>query len=107
MARLEELTRGVIVKGILPNQSITVIDAKWYEGDVIELTYKDADGQPYTELLLRERESTLEIVQKGRPWSFDGDGALLRLVSEAHRIRLAHLFDPLLGSAHWAMNPRT
>jgi superfamily II DNA or RNA helicase len=97
MARLEELTRGVMVKGILPNQNITVIDAKWYEGDVVELTYKDADGQPYTELLLRERESTLEIVQEGRPWSFDGDGALLRLVSEAHRIRLAHLFDPLLA----------
>jgi SNF2 family DNA or RNA helicase len=97
MASLEELTRGVMIKGILPNQNITVIDAKWYEGDVIELTYKDADGQPYTELLLRDRESTLEIVQEGRPWSFDGDGALLRLVSEAHRIRLAHLFDPLLA----------
>lgn len=33
----------------------------------------------------------------GRPWSFDGDGALFRLVSEAHRIRLAHLFDPMLA----------
>src|SRR5207247_7911122 len=28
---------------------------------------------------------------------FDGDGSLLRLVSEAHRIRLAHLFDPVLA----------
>ena len=27
----------------------------------------------------------------------DGDGALFRLVSEARRIRLAHLFDPLLA----------
>jgi hypothetical protein len=34
------------------------------------------------------------VVQEGRPWSFDGDGSLLRLVSEADRIRLAHLFDP-------------
>jgi superfamily II DNA or RNA helicase len=33
----------------------------------------------------------------GRPWSFDGDGKLFRLVSEAHRINLAHLFDPLLA----------
>ena len=32
-----------------------------------------------------------------RPWSFDGDGAAFRLVSEAHRIRLAHLFDPVLA----------
>ena len=37
------------------------------------------------------------MVGAGRPWSFDADGALLRLVSEAHRIRLAHLFDPYLA----------
>jgi hypothetical protein len=36
-------------------------------------------------------------VELGRPWSFDGDGAAFRLVSEAHRIRLAHLFDPVLA----------
>ena len=35
--------------------------------------------------------------KQGRPWSFDGDGALFRLVSEAQRIRLAHLFDPVLA----------
>jgi hypothetical protein len=39
----------------------------------------------------------IEVVEVGRPWSFDGDGALFRLVSEAHRIRLAHLFDPVLA----------
>src|SRR5207245_2978513 len=38
-----------------------------------------------------------EIAVAGRPWSFDGDGGLLRLVSEAHRIRLAYLFDPVLA----------
>ncbi|MFM7882817.1 MAG: hypothetical protein ACKO8H_13595, partial [Microcystis panniformis] len=97
MTKLEELTSGSIVNGILPNQSITVIEAKWHGGDAVELTYKDTNGQPYTELLLRYREPTLEILTEGRPWGFDGDGALLRLVSEAHRIRLAYLFDPLLA----------
>ncbi|MCL6436485.1 MAG: DUF3883 domain-containing protein [Leptolyngbyaceae cyanobacterium HOT.MB2.61] len=97
MAKLEDLTRGTTVKGILPTHNVTVIDAKWHGSDVVELTYKDANGQPHTEILFRDREPTLEIVTEGRPWSFDGDGALLRLVSEAHRIRLAHLFDPLLA----------
>ena len=49
------------------------------------------------EILYRHDESRLEIVSKGRPWSFDGDGSLYRLVAEAHRIRLAHLFDPVLA----------
>jgi len=97
MTKLEELTSGSIVNGILPNQSITVIEAKWHGSDTVELTYKDTNGQPYTELLFRYREPTLEILTEGRPWGFDGDGALLRLVSEAHRIRLAYLFDPLLA----------
>ncbi len=65
--------------------------------DVIELTYKDASGRPGNELLYRDREPTLEIVTQGRPWSFKADGSLFRLVSEAYRIRLAHLFDPLLA----------
>jgi SNF2 family DNA or RNA helicase len=97
MATLEDLTRGTTVKGILPTHNVTVIDAKWHGSDVVELTYKDSNGQPHTEILFRDRESTLDIVTEGQPWSFDGDGALLRLVSEAHRIRLAHLFDPLLA----------
>jgi hypothetical protein len=48
MAQLEDLTRGTTVKGILPNRNVTVIDAKWHGSDVVELTYKDANGQPHT-----------------------------------------------------------
>src|SRR5207244_4767430 len=47
--------------------------------------------------IYRHDQPRLEIVEHGRPWSFDGDGALFRLVSEAQRIRLAHLFDPVLA----------
>src|SRR5262249_8959934 len=49
------------------------------------------------ELLYRHDEERIEVVELGRPWSFDGDGSLFRLVSEAHRIHLAHLFDPVLA----------
>ncbi|AFZ48924.1 helicase-related protein [Dactylococcopsis salina] len=97
MTQLENLTRGATVRGVLPNQNVTVIDTQWHGSDVVELTYKDVNGQPHTELLLRDNETTLEIVTEGRSWSFDGDGGSFRLVSEAHRIRLAHLFDPLLA----------
>ncbi len=97
MARLEDLTRGATVKGILPDGAVTIIDAKWHGSAVVELTYKDASGRLGSELLYRDREPTLEVLTAGRPWGFDGDGAMLRLVSEAYRIRLAYLFDPLLA----------
>ena len=95
--RLEDLTKGATVKGILPDRVITVIDTQWHGSDVVTLTYRDANGVTGDELIFRDREHELEIVTSSLPWSFNGDGRLLRLVSEAHRIQLAHLFDPMLA----------
>src|SRR5579885_2776579 len=97
MARLEELTRGAQVKGILPDGLVTVVDVQWHGAVALELTYKDAAGRLGHELLFRDREPTLEVLAAGRLWNFDADGHLLRLVSEAYRIRLAYLFDPRLA----------
>jgi len=97
MAALEDLKPNSAVRGVLPNAIVTVVNVQWHGSGVIELTYKDATGKVGNELLYRDREADLEIVEEGRPWSFDGDGALFRLVSEAQRIHLAHLFDPVLA----------
>src|SRR6202035_5398923 len=97
MAKLEDLTRGAAVRGILPDCLVTVIDVRWYGSAAVELTYKDPSGKPSVVLLYRDREPTLEIAETGRPWSFDNNGKLFRLFSEAHPINLAHLFDPLLA----------
>ncbi|MCK6553390.1 SNF2-related protein [Candidatus Binatia bacterium] len=97
MAKLEHLTTGAAVRGILPDRMVTVVQTQWFGSDAVELTYKDPAGRVASELLYRHDEPRLEVVEEGRPWSFDGDGALFRLVSEAHRIRLAHLFDPVLA----------
>jgi SNF2 family DNA or RNA helicase len=95
--RLEQLVVGACVRGILPDRLIEVVSARWFGADVLELTYKTQDGHLGSELVYRHDVQRLEIVESGRPWSFDGDGHLFRLVAEAHRIRLAHLFDPVLA----------
>ncbi len=97
MARLEELTQGASVKGVLPSCLITVVDIQWHGSTAVELTFKDPSGSLGNQLLFRDNEPALEIIEAGRPWSFDGDGSTFRLVSEAHRIQLAHLFDPVLA----------
>src|ERR1700730_15429791 len=97
MARLEDLTQGASVKGVLPDCLITVVDIRWHGSTAVELTYKDPSGNLGNQLLFRDNEPSLQVVNEGRPWSFDGDGSTFRLVSEAHRIRLAHLFDPVLA----------
>ncbi|MFG1363450.1 helicase-related protein [Xanthobacter versatilis] len=97
MAVLEDLKPGGSIRGVLPNGVVMVVNVQWFGSDAIELTYKDAAGKVGNELLYRDREADLEVVEEGRPWSFDGEGALFRLVSEAQRIHLAHLFDPVLA----------
>ncbi|MEK6324546.1 MAG: helicase-related protein [Acidobacteriota bacterium] len=97
MSKLEELRPNAAVRGIIPDSLITVVSVQWFGSEALELTYKTPAGRVANELLYRHDEPRIEIVEQGRPWSFDGDGSLFRLVSEAHRIRLAHLFDPVLA----------
>jgi len=97
MARLEDLTRAAQVQGVRNDGAVEVIDVKWFGTNAIELTFKDVQGKPGNELLYRTDEPRLEVQKKGPAWSFDADGHLFRLVSEAYRIRLAYLFDPLLA----------
>ena len=95
--KLEDLRANAAVRGVLADSLVTVVSVQWFGSEALELTYKTPVGKVANELLYRDDETRLEIVEIGRPWSFDGDGALFRLVSEAQRIRLAHLFDPVLA----------
>lgn len=97
MATLEELRPGIHVKGLLPGKLVTLIEVKPYGTTVVEVTYKDASGLPGTMLLYQQDAARLEIASQELPWSFDADGTLFRLVSEAYRISLAYLFDPLIA----------
>jgi hypothetical protein len=97
MSTLENLQPNAAVRGILPDALVTVVNVQWFGSEALELTYKHPTGRVANELLYRHDEARLDVVEQGRPWSFDGDGHLFRLVSEAHRIRLAHLFDPVLA----------
>ena len=95
--RLEDLRPLTTIKGVHPDGTATVVSVQWFGSEAVELTYKTPAGEVSDELLFRDDEARLEVVAQGQPWSFDGDGALFRLVSEAQRIRLAHLFDPVLA----------
>ena len=97
MSKLEELTVGSSVKGIVSNEAVQIVAVKWYGSSVLELTFKNSQGKVGNELVYREDEARLEVQDDSLLWSFDADGNTMRLVSEAYRIRMAHLFDPYLA----------
>lgn len=105
MAQLEDLTNGSVVHGLLSGETVTVVSTKWYGSSSVEVIFKTNHGTTGSQILYREDEPSLEILEKSLPWSFDVDGEKQRLVSEAYRIHLAHLFDPYLAVHTSAIEP--
>src|SRR5258708_11717903 len=97
MALLDDLAPGMMLKGIRPQLAVTIVAVTRHGVDSAEIVYKDAAGGLGTQLLYRDDTEQLEVVPATLPWSFTADGATFRLVSEAYRMRLAYLFDPLIA----------
>ena len=94
---LEKIVKGCSLKGVIPGQTVTVIDVRQRGSAAIELTYRDAAGRADTTLLFQGQDTGIEIEAPGVNWAFDASGEDFKLAAEAHRIRLAHLFDPMLA----------
>jgi hypothetical protein len=97
MARLEQLTPGASVRGLMANAAAKVVQVEWFGDQAVKITFEQPDGAVRNRLVYRSDEASLELVGSGRAWSFAGDAELFRLASEAQRIQLAYLFDPYLA----------
>lgn len=105
MATLESITPGARINGLITGATVQVLSVKWYGNTAIEVLGKDERGHQINSILYRSDETSLCVVDTGLPWSFDIDGDLMRLVSEAYRINLAHIFDPYLAVHTSAVEP--
>lgn len=97
MAQLEDLKPGALVSGVTPSGTVQIAAVSWIGDQAVSLIYRDSHGDPKDAVLYREDEPRLTLSERGRPWTFDADGEMLRLVTEANRIKLAHHFDPFLA----------
>ena len=97
MIRLEDIKNGASIAGVVPSQTVEAVSVEWIGDQAINLVYRVPGGSVSETTLYRDDEHRLSVEQRGRAWSFDADGSLLRLVTEANRIKLAHYFDPYLA----------
>jgi len=97
VVRIQELTKGVTVRGFLTQGNVTVIDAQWFGSEAIELTNKGASGRAAHELPYLKEEDRMELATEGRAWNFKAYGSLLRSESETPRTQLSYLIDPYLA----------
>ena len=102
--RLEDLSSGVRVTGVVTGETVLVVAAQWHGSDALELTYKTIDGGLRQQVLFRADEAKLSLSDAGgRP--LDAEAEEFRLVAEAQRISLAGLFDPMLAVATSDVQP--
>ena len=94
-----------VIRGVHPDGVVTVVSVQWFGSEAVELTYKTPSGAVANELLYRHDEDRLELVAEGRPWSFDGDGALVPtgVGSPAHPARAS--VRPAAGGPHVGGRP--
>jgi superfamily II DNA or RNA helicase len=96
MPAFEELKPGSRLRGLDPAGIAEVVQVARFGPDALNLVFR-VNGRVGERLVYRGEESGFEFLEAGRVYAFDADGGLLRLASEAYRIRLAYLFDPYLA----------
>ncbi|MFZ1621075.1 DEAD/DEAH box helicase, partial [Dokdonella sp.] len=97
MLKLEELVKGMQIVGIDPAGPATVVAIDAIGADAVTVWFKSSDGVPKERMLFRADEAKLAVATAGRAWAFDAAGAEFKLAAEAFRIKLAHLFDPMMA----------
>lgn len=104
-ARLEDLTPGAVVDGLVPGAQVTVVQTQWHGTNALTLTYRTQDGGVRQQLVYRDDEARMSVQGVARAYSFDADGSQFRLALEAQRIRLAYLFDPMIAVSTSRIEP--
>ncbi len=96
METFDQIKPGARLRGLDPGGIAEVVQASRFGNDAINLVFR-VNGRVGERLVYRGDEVAFELLETGRTYAFDADGSLLRLASEAYRLRLAHLFDPYLA----------
>lgn len=97
MLKLESITKNAMISGIEPGQVVRIFSCDLLGTDALSIVYKTNDGRLGERVVFRSDEANLSLAEAGRPWAFDAPGADFKLVTEAYRINLAHLFDPMMA----------
>ena len=83
--KLDDIRVGSALQGVIAGHTITVDAINWHGTQCLTLTFRDETGGPDSRLCYEDEAADFDEVSAGRRWSFDGDGYLLRLVSEARQ----------------------
>ena len=89
----DEIASGKRLLGVIADRDVTVVALEQHGPGSATLTYRTSEGLLGDRIVTTEDLGSISVVAERR-WSFDADGAMFRLASEARRMKYAHLSDP-------------
>ena len=100
---ISTLRVGVRIRGLVPNDTVTLIAVEPIDNDVCEIVYRDDRGRVGSHVVTDDDVVAFDVVGdvESAP-AYDGDADEFRLAAEALRIKYAALYDPMaaVNSSH-------
>lgn len=94
MIHLKDIKKGIYLTGVVPNQKTYIQSVEDFE-NAVEIIGVNDDGSRVNMLIYESELHQYKLADNHLVWSFTANADDYRLYSEAYRIKLAWLFDPM------------
>lgn len=96
LLRLSDLRPGLLLRGLLPNDVVTVVSVTVLAEDIVDLVYRPSSGG-ISECTLEagDLDGISVVADEDSGPDFNGQAMDFRLAAEALRIKYAALYDPI------------
>lgn len=95
--KLEEIEARMHLVGIEPESIVRIVAVEPAGADAVNVTYRLPSGQILEKSVFRADEAKLAVAAAESQFTFAASPADFKLAAEATRIKLAHLFDPMMA----------
>jgi superfamily II DNA or RNA helicase len=103
--KFSDLIPGSRAHGLTGNGEVEILLVEAHGDNAATVTWRDTNGNSASRLVFEADLSAIKVEVAGRNWTFDADANQFLLASEARRLSMAHLFDPLLAVNASAIDP--
>src|SRR3954469_16831038 len=100
-----DLSPGTVVDGLDATGPVEILAVPMHGTSAATVTWANSAGRPDRRVIYNDILASLRVVEAGRRWAFNASGEDFLLASEAQRLRLAYLFDPMIAATSSAFRP--
>jgi superfamily II DNA or RNA helicase len=90
-----DLKQKSLISGVIPGQVVELVQADQISEDIVMVYFKDEKGQILSNSYTLQEISKFAVVTGLSKFTFDANGDDFKLTTEAMRMQLAGLFDPM------------